>query len=98
MGGMATRAPALAALFLVLTYALLAMPGSANFVGEFFILLGAFQSKIAIAIVASIGVGMAAVYALRLYITSMHNRVGPLVQSEARCRSATASCCGRSCS
>ena len=79
MGGMATRAPRLAALFLVLTYALLAMPGSANFVGEFFILLGAFQSKIAIAIVASIGVGMAAVYALRLYITSMHNRVGPMV-------------------
>ena len=56
------------------------MPGSANFVGEFFILLGVFQAKIAIAIVASIGVVMAAVYALRLYIRAMHNRVGPLVR------------------
>lgn len=79
MGGVATRAPVLSALFLILTYALLAMPGSANFVGEFFILIGVFEAKIAIAIVASAGVAMAAVYALRLFITSMHNRVGPKV-------------------
>ncbi len=79
MGGIATRAPLLAALFLILTFALLAMPGSANFIGEFFILLGAFESKTAIAIVAFVGVAMAAVYALRLFITSMHNRVGPAV-------------------
>ena len=47
MGGMATRAPMLAALFLIVTLALLAMPGSANFIGEFFILNGVFQAKIA---------------------------------------------------
>ena len=35
MGGMAFRAPVLAALFLIVTLATLAMPGSANFVGEF---------------------------------------------------------------
>jgi NADH-quinone oxidoreductase subunit M len=81
MGGIAFRAPILAAVFLVMTLALLAMPGSSNFIGEFFILLGAFQAKTAIAIIASVGVGMAAVYALRLYIRSMHNRVGPKVQS-----------------
>ena len=80
MGGIATKAPVLAALFLILTFALLAMPGSANFIGEFFILLGAFESKTAIAIVASVGVAMAAVYALRLFITAMHNRVGPRVE------------------
>ncbi len=77
MGGMAFRAPVLAAVFLVLTLALLAMPGSSNFIGEFFILLGAFQAKLAITVVAFIGVALAAVYALRLYIRSMHNRVGP---------------------
>lgn len=81
MGGIAFRAPVLAALFLVLTLALLAMPGSSNFIGEFLILLGAFKAKIAIALIASAGVGMAAVYALRLYIRSMHNRVGPKVDS-----------------
>ena len=80
MGGIATKAPVLAALFLILTFALLAMPGSPNFIGEFFILLGAFESKTAIAIFASIGVVLAAVYALRLFITSMHNRVGPRVE------------------
>ncbi len=81
MGGIATKAPVFAAVFLVLTFALLAMPGSANFIGEFMILLGVFQAKTAIAIIASLGVVMAAVYALRLYIRSMHNRVGPLVQA-----------------
>ncbi len=76
MGGLALRAPVLAALFLIVTLALLAMPGSANFIGEFFILNGVFQEKIAFAIVASLGVAMAAFYALRLYQASMHNRLG----------------------
>ena len=77
MGGLATRAPALAALFLIVTFATLAMPGSSNFVGEFLILLGVFQEKMAIAIIASSGVVLAAFYALRLYIRTMHNRTGP---------------------
>ncbi|MGH2923451.1 MAG: complex I subunit 4 family protein, partial [Solirubrobacterales bacterium] len=74
MGGLAMRAPVLAALFLIVTMALLAIPGSANFVGEFFILNGVFQEKTAFAIVASIGVALAAYYALRLYQHAMHNR------------------------
>jgi NADH-quinone oxidoreductase subunit M len=77
MGGLAFRAPVLATFFLVVTLATLAMPGSGNFVGEFLILLGVFNSKIVICIVAFSGVVMASVYALRLYIRSMHNRVGP---------------------
>ena len=81
MGGMAVRAPILAALFLIVTLATLAMPGSANFVGEFYILIGAFQSKIAYAIVASIGVAFAAYYAIRLYQRTMHNRLPDGVES-----------------
>jgi NADH-quinone oxidoreductase subunit M len=53
MGGIAMRAPALATLFLIVTFATLAMPGSSNFVGEFLILLGVFQSKLAIALIAA---------------------------------------------
>ena len=79
MGGMAFRAPVLASLFLIVALATLAMPGSSNFVGEFMILLGVFQSKLVIAIVAFAGVVGAAYYALRLYIGTMHNRVGPRV-------------------
>jgi NADH-quinone oxidoreductase subunit M len=76
MGGIAFRAPVLASLFLIVALATLAMPGSSNFVGEFLILLGVFKAKLAIAIVAFSGVVMASVYALRLFIRAMHNRVG----------------------
>jgi NADH-quinone oxidoreductase subunit M len=75
MGGIAFRAPVLAALFLIVSLATLAIPGSANFVGEFLILLGVFNTKLVIAIIAFSGVVMASVYALRLFIRSMHNRL-----------------------
>ena len=82
MGGIAFRAPVLASLFLIVSLATLAMPGSSNFVGEFLILLGLFQSKLPIAMIAAgVGVVGAAAYALRLYIRSMHNRVGGSVSS-----------------
>jgi NADH-quinone oxidoreductase subunit M len=81
MGGIAFRAPVLAALFLVVALATLAMPGSSNFVGEFMILLGVFKSKLAIAVIAFSGVAGAAFYALRVFIGSMHNRVKPSVGS-----------------
>ncbi len=74
MGGMALRAPVLAALFLIVALATLAMPGSANFIGEFYILNGLFQSKIVFAFIAISGVAMSAYYALRLYQGTMHNR------------------------
>ncbi len=81
MGGIAFRAPVLASLFLIVTLATLAMPGSSNFVGEFLILLGVFKTKLAIAVIAFTGVVMASVYALRLFIGAMHNRVGEGVDS-----------------
>ncbi len=81
LGGLAFRAPVLATLFLIVAFATLAMPGSANFVGEFLILLGVFKAKLAIAIIAFSGVVMASVYALRLFIRAMHNRVRDGVDS-----------------
>jgi NADH-quinone oxidoreductase subunit M len=81
MGGMAFRAPVLASLFLIVALATLAMPGSANFVGEFLILLGVFETKLAISIIAFTGVAMASVYMLRMYIRTMHNRLAPGVES-----------------
>jgi NADH-quinone oxidoreductase subunit M len=81
MGGIAFRAPVLAALFLIVSLATLAMPGSSNFVGEFLILLGVFKAKLAISVIGFSGVVLASVYALRLFIRSMHNRVGPRVRS-----------------
>jgi NADH-quinone oxidoreductase subunit M len=81
MGGIAFRAPVLASVFLVVSLATLAIPGSSNFVGEFLILLGVFKAKLVIAIIGFSGVVLASVYALRLFIRSMHNRVGSGVES-----------------
>src|SRR5436190_1444571 len=81
MGGIAFRAPVLAGLFLIVALATLAMPGSANFVGEFYILLGVFNSKLAIAVIAFTGVILASVYMLRALIRTMHNRVASKVDS-----------------
>jgi NADH-quinone oxidoreductase subunit M len=81
MGGIAFRAPILATLFLIVALANLAMPGSSNFVAEFLILFGVFDSKIVFSIVAFTGVALASVYTLRLFIRTMHNRVGKDVVS-----------------
>ena len=65
------------------------MPGSGNFIGEFLILLGLFQTKMAFSIIAFAGVVMAAVYMLRIFIRAMHNRTGAKVSSrELRWRDA----------
>ncbi len=76
MGGLAFRAPIFATLFLIVSLATLAMPGSSNFVGEFLILLGVFKAKLVISVIAFTGVIGAAYYALRLFIGAMHNRLG----------------------
>ena len=75
MGGQAFRAPVLAVLFLIVTLATLAMPGTSNFVGEFYILIGTFQSKVVFALIAIIGVAFAAYYAIRLYQRTMHGNL-----------------------
>jgi NADH-quinone oxidoreductase subunit M len=89
MGGIAMRAPILATVFLIVTFATLAMPGSGNFIGEVLILLGLFKTKMVFSIIAFSGVLMAAVYMLRIFIRTMHNRAGPeVVSSELRWRDA----------
>ena len=84
LGGIAFRGPVIATLALIVAFATLAIPGSANFVGEFFILLGAFNAKLVLAIVAFTGVAMASVYVLRAYIRTFHNRQGEAVSGEGR--------------
>jgi NADH-quinone oxidoreductase subunit M len=81
LGGMAFRAPVLATMFLIVAFATLAMPGSANFVGELLVLFGAFEDKLVYGLVASAGVVLAAVYMIRLFQRTMHNRPGPAVAS-----------------
>jgi NADH-quinone oxidoreductase subunit M len=81
LGGMAFRAPVLAGLFLVVSLATLAMPGSGNFIGEILILFGTFEDQFVYGLVAAVGVVLAAVYMIRLYQGTMHGRVGAAVES-----------------
>jgi NADH-quinone oxidoreductase subunit M len=80
LGGLAFKAPVLATLFLIVSFATLAMPGSANFVGELLVLFGTFEDQLVYGLVASAGVALAAVYMIRLFQRTMHNRVGPAVE------------------
>lgn len=73
--GLAKGAPWLAGMFLVITMAALAIPGSNAFAGEFFILIGTFQAHPVLAVLACFGTAYAAVYMLRLYQVTMN---GPL--------------------
>lgn len=72
LSGLGAGAPWLGGLFLVVTMAALAIPGSNAFVGEFFILTGVFQHHRWAAILACIGIVYAAVYMLRLYQDTMN--------------------------
>ena len=67
--------PTLATVVLIGGMIALAVPGSATFAGEFLILLGLFNAKLVIAIIAFTGVVLASVYMLRMFIRSMHNRL-----------------------
>jgi len=75
IGGLAAGAPWLAGIFLVVTMASLAIPGSNSFAGEFFILSGTFRHDWWAASIAMIGVVYAAIYMLRIYQSSMNGPV-----------------------
>ena len=71
MGGLQRRWPVLAGCFTLATFSSLGLPGLNGFVGEFLILLGAFQTRRALAVIASLGVLLAAIYLLRLFRSTM---------------------------
>ncbi len=83
LGGLARRAPVLAALFLVVALAWLAMPGTGNFVAEYLVLLGQWRVAPWATIIASLGVVLAAFYALRLMIGSLQNDKGDAIPEDA---------------
>ncbi|MEX1662824.1 NADH-quinone oxidoreductase subunit M [uncultured Thioclava sp.] len=66
-GGLAKRMPAYALIFMFFTMANVGLPGTANFVGEFLILVGTFQVNTWAAMLATTGVILSAAYALWLY-------------------------------
>ena len=66
-GGVVNLMPRYAFVFMIFSLSALGLPGTSGFVGEFLILVGAFQKNILVAIFASTGVILAAAYMLWLY-------------------------------
>ena len=66
-GGIVSIMPKYAIVFMIFTLAAIGLPGTSGFVGEFLILMGAFQKSFLVAAIASLGVILAAAYMLWLY-------------------------------
>ena len=66
-GGLVERMPAYGITFMLFMLASVGLPGTGGFVGEFLVLLGAFQSNSWVAALAATGVILGAVYMLFLY-------------------------------
>lgn len=67
-GGLASKVPVFAFLFLVFTFSSIALPLTNGFVGEFLILNGSFRSFPFLTAIAVLGVILGAVYMLTLYM------------------------------
>ncbi len=77
-GGVEKVAPVLAGVFLVAGLSSLSLPGLAPFVSEFLVLAGTFTTSIPAAVLATLGIVLAAVYILLMYQQTM---TGPLRES-----------------
>ena len=66
-GGLVERMPRYAFVFMIFMLGSVGLPGTSGFVGEFLILVGAFQDNTWVALFASTGVILGAAYMLYLY-------------------------------
>src|SRR5579875_2838380 len=79
-GGVQKVAPMLAGLFLISGLATLSLPGLSTFVSEFLVLVGTFSRYKLPAIIATIGIILAAVYILWMYQRTMNGPTAPEVE------------------
>ena len=66
-GGLVHRMPKYAAVFMVFMLASVGLPGTSGFVGEFLVIVGAFQANAWVALIAASGMVLGAAYMLWLY-------------------------------
>jgi NADH-quinone oxidoreductase subunit M len=82
-GGAAKVTPILAGLFLLAGLSALALPGMSTFVSEFLVLVGTFTRHKGLAVLATTGIVLAAVYVLYLYQRTFQ---GPVREKVAKFR------------
>ncbi len=66
-GGLVERMPAYAVVFMVFMLASAGLPGTSGFIGEFLVLVGAFQANTWVALLCATGMVLGAAYMLYLY-------------------------------
>jgi NADH-quinone oxidoreductase subunit M len=72
MGGLWSTAPRMGGVGMVFALASLGLPGLGNFVGEFLVLLGAYQVSVSLTVLAAVGLISAAVYSLWMVQKTFH--------------------------
>ncbi len=74
-GGVASKMPKLATLFMIFVLSSVGLPGTSGFIGEFYSLIGIYQFKWYYAIFAASSMVLGAIYMLRLYRNVMLGEV-----------------------
>ncbi len=74
-GGLSKVMPIFAIFFMIVTLSSIGLPGTNGFVGEFLILLGAFQSNVAYGVLAATGVILGAAYMLWMFQRVMFGKI-----------------------
>ena len=74
-GGLSDRMPCYALVFMLFTMASVGLPGTAGFVGEFLVIVGAFQVNFWLALLGGSGMILGAAYMLYLYRRVMFGRI-----------------------
>jgi NADH-quinone oxidoreductase subunit M len=80
MGGFWALAPRLSSMGLLFVLASLGLPGTANFIGEFLVLLGTFPVNITLTVIGALGLVLSAIYSLRIAQRVFHGTVSHDIQ------------------
>ena len=83
-GGVYRVAPVLAGLFLIAGLSSLSLPGLSSFVSEFLVLVGSFEKYTVAAVIATLGIILAALYILLMYQRTMTGPVKDGCEDDGR--------------
>lgn len=75
LGGLYTSNPVMGGVGLIFIMASLGLPGLANFIAEFLVLMGAYQADVLLAVIATLGLVLSSLYALRLMQKVFYGKV-----------------------
>jgi NADH-quinone oxidoreductase subunit M len=81
LGGIMSKAPRLATIFLIFILSTVAMPLTNGFWGEFLLLLGVYKYSMVLGTISTLTIVLGAVYMLRMYQASMLGKTNAVTQS-----------------